>query len=87
MAESLPDPDTTVRDGHDATIGPGAGEPTGMPRWVKVLAIIALVVVVLLVIIVVTGGGPGEHGPGRHTSSGLESRLSPVVVTADAAQP
>jgi hypothetical protein len=48
-------------------IGVGsAGEPARMPRWVKVFGIIALVVVVLLVILLLTGG-PGRHGPGRHT--------------------
>ncbi len=44
---------------------------TGMPRWVKILGIIALVVVLLLVVLMLVsgGGGPGGggHGPGRHT--------------------
>ncbi len=42
---------------------------TGMPRWVKILGIIALVVILLLVVMLVGGGGhgPGGHGPGRHT--------------------
>lgn len=38
---------------------------TGMPRWVKILGIIALVVVLLLVVLMLVGGG--GHGPGRHT--------------------
>jgi hypothetical protein len=37
---------------------------TGMPRWVKVFAIIAVVVVLALVILFVASGG--EHGPRRH---------------------
>jgi hypothetical protein len=38
--------------------------PTGMPRWVKVLGIIAVVLLLLLGIMMLIGG---EHGPGRHT--------------------
>lgn len=42
----------------------------GMPRWVKILGLIALVVVLLLVVLMFVGGGghgPGRHTPGRHT--------------------
>ena len=36
----------------------------GMPRWVKVLAIVALIIVAHLVVVgLVLGGG---HGPQRH---------------------
>ena len=38
-------------------------EDIGMPRWVKVLGLVALVLVVLLVVVLLAGGG---HGPGRH---------------------
>jgi hypothetical protein len=49
----------------DATgLRPG-GEPTaGMPRWVKVSLIIAIVLVLALVISFLAGVG---HGPGLHT--------------------
>jgi len=40
----------------------------GIPRWVKVFGIIVIVVVLLVVGLMFIGGG--EHGPGRHTSSG-----------------
>jgi hypothetical protein len=39
---------------------------TGMPRWVKVSMIVALVLVVLVVVMLLVGGGPGDHGPRRH---------------------
>ena len=39
------------------------------PRWVKVFGIIVLVMVLLVIVVLVTGLG-GEHGPGRHTTSG-----------------
>jgi hypothetical protein len=41
---------------------------TGTPRWVKIFGIIALVLVLLVVIMMFIGGG--DHGPGRHISSG-----------------
>jgi hypothetical protein len=40
----------------------------GTPRWVKVFGIVVIVVVLLVVGLMFIGGG--EHGPGRHTSSG-----------------
>ncbi len=38
---------------------------TGMPRWVKVSLIVALVLVLGFFLLRLTGVG-GEHGPGRH---------------------
>jgi hypothetical protein len=35
----------------------------GMPRWVKVFAVIGVAVVALFVVTMAVGGG---HGPGRH---------------------
>lgn len=37
----------------------------GMPRWVKVFGIVALVVIVVVVVVLVAGRG--GHGPSRHT--------------------
>ncbi len=39
-------------------------EREGIPRWLKVLGLLALVVVVLAFLIMLIGGG--EHGPQRH---------------------
>lgn len=47
--------------------GTGRGSPPGMPRWVKIAAIIVGALVLLFVILQLTGIG-GEHGPGRHMS-------------------
>ena len=44
-------------------------EYPGLPRWVKVFAIIVIVLVLLVGIIMFTGVG-GQHGPGRHMPSG-----------------
>ena len=48
-----------------ATTEPEREAPTGMPRWVKISLIIALVLVLLFVVAKITGAG-GDHGPGRH---------------------
>jgi hypothetical protein len=40
----------------------------GMPRWVKVSGIIAIVIAVTVLIVVLVSGG--EHGPGRHLPGG-----------------
>lgn len=50
--------------------------PPGLPRWVKVSGIVGIAVIVLLVVLLVTGG-PGEHGPGRHTG-GDDSPSAPI---------
>ena len=39
--------------------------PPGVPRWVKVSGIIAIVLGVLIVVALLSGAF-GEHGPGRH---------------------
>jgi ABC-type transporter Mla subunit MlaD len=52
-------------------------DATGTPRWVKVLAIIALVVLALVVVLLVTGHG-GGHGPGRHTMAAETLLATPL---------
>jgi hypothetical protein len=38
----------------------------GMPRWVKVSAIVVGVLILLVVVLALTGVLGGQHGPGRH---------------------
>ena len=40
-------------------------ERAGIPRWLKVVGLLALVVVLLALVIMLTSGG-GGHGPQRH---------------------
>lgn len=57
----------------------GPETPPGVPRWVKSLAVIALLVIVALVIVALLIGG--DHGPGRHGLGAPESAaeiLSPA---------
>ncbi|HKQ05645.1 MAG TPA: hypothetical protein VJ464_10970 [Blastocatellia bacterium] len=42
--------------------GPDRGSDVGMPRWVKVFGIIAIVVVLLFIILHLTGNSLGGHG-------------------------
>lgn len=39
--------------------------PPGMPRWVKIAAIIVGLLILLFLILQLTGVA-GDHGPGRH---------------------
>ena len=70
-------------DHRDSGVGPAHQPTVGPPRWVKVFGIIALVVVVVFVILLLTGG-PGRHGPARHTG-GLGGYTSPASITAHGA--
>lgn len=46
-------------------IKPSRKSPPGIPRWVKVFAIITFALTLLILIALATGLG-GPHGPGRH---------------------
>jgi hypothetical protein len=47
----------------EATDSPPELQAPGMPRWVKVSAIVTIVLVALVVVMLLVGG---DHGPGRH---------------------
>lgn len=65
---------------HSASPGEADREsPPGMPRWVKIAAIIVGILVLLFVVLKLTGIG-GEHGPGRHLSAGNASVVSSAAV-------
>jgi hypothetical protein len=49
-------------------------DPTGIPRWVKVSGIVAAVVVAVVLLVMALIGG--EHGPGRHMTSGAGEHSS-----------
>ena len=60
-----------VRDDDDTRVRRDDGATTGVPRWVKVFAAVAVAVAVMFVIMfLMRGPGGGEHGPGQHGSSG-----------------
>ena len=56
------------------------------PRWVKVVAIHAVVLVALFVVVMVTDIG-GEHGPGRHAPSSNPAGQPPPAGFPDGHRP
>lgn len=70
----MADPRSSSGDGDDAAAERPGGAPPGMPRWVKVFAVIALVLAVLLVGLVALSDG--DHGPGRH--AGVSEAHEPI---------
>jgi hypothetical protein len=65
MADQPHQPDT----GEAGDVENEVGSAPGIPRWVKVSGIVAIILALVVVIVLVAGLG-GAHGPGRHTSSG-----------------
>lgn len=53
--------------------------PPGVPRWVKVFGVVAVIVILLAIAAMILVGG--EHGPGRHMYGGhtAASALAPFV--------
>jgi hypothetical protein len=78
MTESPPS--ANVGEETDSTVGRGsaAGTYPGMPRWVKLGAMIAIVVILLVVVVMALTSG--EHGPFRHVPSG--SGTAPQIAIA-----
>lgn len=50
----------------------------GIPRWVTIFGIIAIVLIVLYIVLHATGVG-GRHGPRMHSRSGDASGQTPSV--------
>jgi hypothetical protein len=64
--------DSEPKTGDNISAGPSRSRHR-MPRWLKVSLIIAVAVVVLLVVLMLTGAfggghGPGQFGPGQHST-------------------
>lgn len=54
--------------------------PPGIPRWVKVSAlVVAALIVVVLAVMLLAGG---DHGPGRHLSLAPVDKLSATELAA-----
>ena len=71
--------------GAHAGVSTGPGQTAGMPRWVRMFGIAALVLVLILVGMIVIGGG--NHGPGRHTGSGDARDRTPPAGGAEGRRP
>lgn len=78
MTDSPTQPD----DVDDMGRSRGHTPPIGMPRWVKVFAVVGIILVVLLLVGLLAGG---NHGPGRHIGdAGSGSALAAVTHSVDA---
>jgi ferric-dicitrate binding protein FerR (iron transport regulator) len=51
--------------------------PPPRPRWVKVLAVVAVLLAVMVIVMLLAGG---HHGPGRHLSSQPTPPSAPLAV-------
>ncbi len=71
-------------DNGDTGVERRSGSTTGMPRWVKVSGIVALVIVLLFVILLLTGG-PNRHGPGRHVGPSEDGGQTPSSTVGELA--
>jgi hypothetical protein len=66
MFDPSSSPDTESTD-----VEPDRRPLTGLPRWVKVSAVVVLALVVLFVVLQLTGVEPGGHDPGNRGDHGL----------------
>lgn len=57
------------------------GTPPATPRWVKVVAVVVVMLILIAIVALVAGG---EHGPGRHVSSG---EAQPTLASAEPSLP
>lgn len=64
----MTEPSRYLDSDDDADVRPGGEPDAGLPRWVKISGIVAIIVVLLLAVMLLVGGG--EHGPSRHSQSG-----------------
>jgi hypothetical protein len=76
MADPPGDRDT----GEDARLAADRQPAPGMPRWVKVTAVIVAVLALLLVIVMLISGG--GHGPQRHQSDGAAGPAARSSISA-----
>lgn len=66
------------QEGHNLPVR----ERPGVPRWVKIFALLALAVVLVLVVVMLLGG---EHGSGRHSSASGNPQHAAVMYAGNTA--
>jgi hypothetical protein len=76
----MADPPRKPDSKGDCDVEPDRESTTGIPRWVWLSGIVAIIVVLLVAVLLLTGVG-GEHGPSRHTSSGAHTPPASVPAT------
>ena len=76
----MADPPGDRHTGEDARLAADRQPAPGMPRWVKVTAVIVAVLALLLVIVMLISGG--NHGPQRHQSDGAAGPAARSSISA-----
>ena len=76
----MADPPRDRHTGEDARLAADRQPAPGMPRWVKVTAVIVAVLALLLVIVMLISGG--SHGPQRHQSDGAAGPAARSSISA-----
>lgn len=73
----------------DANLETGVEDGRGVPRWVKLFGLAAVVLLALAIVVMLLSGG--QHGPGRHLStleltgvSSASSAVDPAAHIGDA---
>jgi hypothetical protein len=73
----MSNPGRRTDGGHKANVEAGGEGDRGVPRWVKLFGIAAILLLALAIVVMLLSGG--QHGPGRHLSSlGVASTSSPL---------
>jgi hypothetical protein len=74
----MTDPPRSRGTGDDGGTRYDRDSSTGIPRWVKVVAIVVAIMALLVVVMMLVGGG-GRHNPLRHV--GERGSISPAKIT------
>jgi hypothetical protein len=69
----------TPRPDQDRTAAYERASSAGIPRWVKLAVIVALLVGLVIVVVMLVGGG--GHGPSRHGATGCTPHSDGTTAT------
>lgn len=70
------------RSGSESAADHDYGSSSGLPRWLRIAGICALLLALVAVVALLMSGG--EHGPSRHTSTGLSGSETSATGATDA---
>jgi hypothetical protein len=79
----MSDPGRRPDGGHHANVEAGSEGDRGVPRWVKLFGLAAILLLALAIVVMLLSGG--QHGPGRHLSSPGGSSTSSALSAVDPA--
>lgn len=80
----MSDPHRRPGRGDDANLETSPEGDRGVPRWVKLFGLAAILLLALAIVVMLLSGG--QHGPGRHLSSLEVIRSSSPLSAVDPAR-